>query len=148
VELLRWYAPLMGKRKRPPLDELSRTAPRSTPFNNPFGALSGLCGELPGQPAVQPRLEAPTPEAGPAPGLEMCGKLVVQRERKGRAGKTVTRISGLPPELIHEVAPQLKAALGCGATVESDGPATSSRVRWCSSSPTGNSWAHRGVMAH
>jgi uncharacterized repeat protein (TIGR03833 family) len=45
---------------------------------------------------------------------------VVQREKKGRAGKTVTRVSGLPPEGVEEVARRMKSALGCGATLEGD----------------------------
>lgn len=50
--------------------------------------------------------------------LEAAGKLVIQRERKGRAGKTVTRITGLPAEHIDDLARQLKSALGCGAVIE------------------------------
>ena len=54
----------------------------------------------------------------PEVGLGAVGKLVIQRERKGRAGKTVTRITGLPAERIEELARQLKSALGCGAVIE------------------------------
>ncbi|MCA9575618.1 MAG: translation initiation factor [Sandaracinaceae bacterium] len=55
--------------------------------------------------------------ARPAPGL---GKLVLQREKKGRGGKTVTRVRGLPPDELPRWAGDLKRALGCGATVEGD----------------------------
>ena len=48
------------------------------------------------------------------------GKLVVRRENKGRAGKTVTRISGLPRTELAALAKELKKALGCGATVEGE----------------------------
>jgi translation initiation factor 1 len=46
--------------------------------------------------------------------------LVVRREKRGRAGKTVTRVAGLAlaPEGLEELAGRLKRALGCGASVE------------------------------
>ncbi|MBC7171737.1 MAG: translation initiation factor, partial [Polyangiaceae bacterium] len=40
------------------------------------------------------------------------------RETKGRGGKTVTRVSGLPEARLEELAAQMKKALGCGAAVE------------------------------
>ena len=108
----------MGKRKGPKRIEASTSTKGSLPFNNPFATLSGLRDELPAVAAGQPSPE-PQPRAAPVPaGLAGCPKLVVQRERKGRAGKTVTRICGLPAQLIDEVTPRIKSALGCGATVE------------------------------
>ena len=58
--------------------------------------------------------------AGAAGGLDLAGagKLVVRRERKGRGGKTVTVIEGLPFAALPEFARALKKSLGCGATVE------------------------------
>lgn len=69
--------------------------------------------------------EAPAPApAAPASGgidLAKCGKLVVRRERKGRGGKTVTLVSGIDgcPAERDRIARDLRKALGCGATVES-----------------------------
>jgi len=50
--------------------------------------------------------------------LADAGKLVLRRERKGRGGKTVTVIEGLPVADLPEFERALKKALGCGATVE------------------------------
>ncbi len=108
----------MGKRKRPPRVELLKSASTSTPFNNPFGALAGVREALPGQQLDEQRPQ-PIPATPRKATLADCGKLVIQRERKGRAGKTVTRVGGLPVELLQDFAPRLKSALGCGATVES-----------------------------
>lgn len=52
------------------------------------------------------------------PDLSRAGKLVLRRERKGRGGKTVTVLDGLPATDLPEVARAMKKALGCGATVE------------------------------
>ena len=42
----------------------------------------------------------------------------MRRELKGRAGKTITRISGIPDAELTPLASELKKALGCGATIE------------------------------
>lgn len=109
----------MGKRKRkkPVRHQPSEPSSTSAPFNNPFASLSGVSGaELDppadGQP-TEPRAAIP-----PETSLGAVGKVVIQRERKGRAGKTVTRITGLPAERVGDLARQLKSALGCGAVVE------------------------------
>jgi len=48
-------------------------------------------------------------------------KLLLQREKKGRAGKTVTRLRGLPSaEARQHWAKTLKKELGCGASIEGD----------------------------
>ena len=47
-------------------------------------------------------------------------KLVVRRERKGRGGKTVTRLEGAAGEDLEALARTLRKALGCGARVEED----------------------------
>ena len=108
----------MGKRKGPKRVESNKTTAGSAPFNTPFASLSGLRDELPAISVVQPTPEPQAPVTSAAVGLADCPKLVVQRERKGRAGKTVTRICGIPVGFINDVATHLKSALGCGATVE------------------------------
>lgn len=104
-------------KKRAPKENATRSS--DAPFNNPFGALKTLRDAL-------PESLAPTPEEPPRPGevqktsagLESCGKLVVSEEKKGRAGKTVTRIRGLSPALGEDFTSAMKSALGCGATWE------------------------------
>ncbi len=117
----------MSKRKpgrRQSGQEQPRTKPAS-PFNNPFGALQGIRDELaPGLPAAaaEPATAAAPPEPGAGDGGvgATWSKIVVSAEKKGRAGKTVTRVCGLPPGELPALARQIKTALGCGATFEGD----------------------------
>lgn len=85
-------------------------------FNNPFAALQGLGKDLPKQEKKPETAEAKTP-AGPAP---LTGKIVLRREKKGRGGKTVTRVSGLPSSRLDELCRKMKKGLGCGAKVEGE----------------------------
>ncbi|HEY8428193.1 MAG TPA: translation initiation factor [Sandaracinaceae bacterium] len=86
--------------------------------HNPFAALG----------PVKPFEEAPREEASrrapePAPiaePLRLTHKIVVRRETKGRAGKTVTRIRGLPATHREALADRMKRALGCGASIDGD----------------------------
>ena len=39
-------------------------------------------------------------------------------EKKGRRGKTVTRVSGVPAKDLAALCKEMKKALGCGATIE------------------------------
>lgn len=86
--------------------------------HNPFAALAGA-----GSPSAASSRPAPEPDSpGPlrkAP-PEFKGKLVIRRELKGRGGKTVTRISGLPAAHREALASQMKKKLGCGAVIEGD----------------------------
>jgi uncharacterized repeat protein (TIGR03833 family) len=97
----------------------------AAPFNNPFGALQGIRNDLaPAPPAAAPA-PAPTASAPPEPeagGVNEAtwGKIVVGAEKKGRAGKTITRVHGLSPGEVPALTRQIKTALGCGATFEGD----------------------------
>jgi len=84
--------------------------------HNPFAALAGA-----GSPSVKPPTPAAAPVAPAAPAPpEFKAKLVIRRELKGRGGKTVTRISGLPAAHRDALASQMKKKLGCGAVIEGD----------------------------
>ncbi|MEM9190177.1 MAG: translation initiation factor [Myxococcota bacterium] len=100
----------MGKKKPRPEPKPSNDEGFA---HNPFEALAGLTG-LPASP--KEKLAVP-PAATTA---EWTGKVVVRRETKGRGGKTVTRISGLPEPRRAGIATILKRRLGCGAVVEGD----------------------------
>ena len=105
----------MGKKKSKPAKE----APKSEPFHSAFSDLASLRDELPSldSPGAgsEPNAEA-TPDTSAA-----SPKIVLQREKKGRAGKTVTRVRGLAsPEDRVEWAKKLKKELGCGATMEGE----------------------------
>ncbi|MBL4637038.1 MAG: translation initiation factor [Kofleriaceae bacterium] len=87
--------------------------------HNPFGALSALAGSLPQVPSLASQdSELETDPDSPPRASEFGSKLVVRREVKGRAGKTVTRIAGVSPDALDSVAKRMKKALGCGALVE------------------------------
>jgi translation initiation factor 1 (eIF-1/SUI1) len=92
------------------------SAPARELTHNPFAGLAGA-----GSPPPCPPMPAAVPAmpAAPAP-PKFKGKLVVRRELKGRGGKTVTRISGLPAAQREALATQMKKKLGCGAVIEGD----------------------------
>jgi translation initiation factor 1 len=83
------------------------------PFHNPFAALRGLAGP------------APAPADGdttPAPAAKSIPRAVVRLERSGRGGKEVTIVEHLAiaASARDEWLKALKAALGCGGTVEDE----------------------------
>lgn len=109
----------MAKKK-----DLSGAEARS--INQPFAALAGLRAAAPaepGSPAALAGLHAaasPPASAKPPAKPRFEGKLVLQREKKGRGGKTVTRLRGLslPAGALEALCKELKQGLGCGAVVE------------------------------
>lgn len=88
------------------------------PFHNPFDALRALRDALPEAPAAAP----PRPDPPTAAAPSGVARAVVRLERTGRGGKEVTVIDklGLGPRQRDEWLKALKAALGCGGTVEDD----------------------------
>lgn len=96
------------------------TGDTETLKHNPFAGLVALKRDLDppahadkSPVAPVPRVKPGTPvKAKPAP------KLSLRHETKGRAGKAITRISGLPQDNLEAIASSLRRALGCGATVE------------------------------
>lgn len=83
---------------------------------NPFAALAAKKDGAPPTPEKAPEPSSPSPL--PSPTRWGSQKIVLQRERKGRGGKTATRVRGLPGARLEELATRLKKALGCGATIE------------------------------
>jgi uncharacterized repeat protein (TIGR03833 family) len=82
--------------------------------HNPFAALAGALRPSAGAVAKQP---APS-VADPPPALIGDGPVRLRQETKGRGGKTVVRVTGLPAHQLTALVPQMKTALGCGATIE------------------------------
>ncbi len=105
----------MARKKKPPPE----ATPRDTPFNPAFAALDALRTELPVGSEVEPG-PGDNDDAGTL-GSSPPVTLVLQREKKGRAGKTATRVRGLSTakERTHW-ASTLKKQLGCGAVVDGD----------------------------
>lgn len=110
------------------------TTPSAAPFNAAFGALAALKAELgEASPPPPPASEPPKGKAASALG----NRVVLQRERKGHGGKTVTRVLGLSLDAagLEGLAGDLKRGLGCGARVEAgeivlQGDLTERAERW------------------
>lgn len=82
------------------------------PFDSPFAKLGHLRTQLSPGPAPTPVAE-PRPKPAPA-------RAVVRIERKGHAGKDMTRVEhlGLEPRELEAWLRDLKRALGCGGSVD------------------------------
>ena len=98
--------------------------------HNPFAAL-----RADGTPAES------TPSVVPAPELRAAtdskSKIFVRREKKGRRGKTVTRVCGLglASDKLAELQREMKRSLGCGASIEEEeivlqGELTERAAKW------------------
>lgn len=84
--------------------------------HNPFAALAGA--KVPATEKTAPAApKENVPRKGEPP---LRDKVVVRRETKGRGGKTVTRLTGIPSQRRESLAKQMKSALGCGAVLEGD----------------------------
>ncbi len=103
--------------------------------HNPFAALAPAPGAAPKDGAAKKdgptRKDSAAPKDSPAPknrgldatpehNLSLRQKLVLSREKKGRGGKTVTRLRGLSPDDLKPYQGLLKKALGCGASIEGE----------------------------
>ncbi len=89
-------------------------------FGATFGDLlkaRGLAPAADAPPQAAPHVPVPATATDPLD-LAKAGKLVVRRENKGRGGKTVTLVTGLPEAHLEAFAKALKTAMGCGAVVE------------------------------
>jgi translation initiation factor 1 len=101
-------------KKRPPRKDAA-PQPDAGPFHSAFAGLASLRDQLPEGDAS---IDTPAP-AVTVDGPVVPSKVVVRRERKGRKGKTVTRISGFGTD-VAGWARRMKQELGCGGSVEDD----------------------------
>lgn len=96
----------MSKKQREKVDTTGGERLTQSPF---AGLLGGRTTNEP-----EPAREEPTASEP----LRFDAKIILRRETKGRGGKTVTRISGLPAAHLEELASRMKKALACGGLVE------------------------------
>jgi len=98
-------------------------------FNNPFAALKGSTPPPETEGVNLPeRKKAPEPERRSEPeraaagGKTKIGRAVIRLERTGRGGKEVTIVErvGASSGEREQILKKLKAALGCGGTIEGD----------------------------
>ena len=87
-------------------------------FSTLGGAFAGLGFAATSSP--EPEVAAPPePDEALDPGnLSAVRKVVLRLEKKGRRGKAVTLIEGLPENLVEVMARDLKRTLGCGVSCE------------------------------
>ena len=94
-------------------------------FNNPFGALGPLRDQLPEKKTGLDEIASPepsVPQVKPGKDGRTWPRAVVRMERAGRGGKEATVIEQLNLTSSERVQwlKALKAALGCGGSVEGD----------------------------
>ena len=111
----------VGKKKS---KAAKKEAPAPEATHNPFAALGSLRDALPSAPSAKTAKTAKTAKSVDVVASEVVGavtpltKVVLRREKKGRGGKTVTRVQGIPGGELDAWTKRAKKALGCGATVE------------------------------
>ena len=103
---------------------------KEKPFHNPFAALRGLAGTAPatGDAEVTPEPAADDPSQpersaqGSAGSSKSIPRALVRLERSGRGGKEVTVVEHMEitASVRDEWLKALKAALGCGGTLEDE----------------------------
>ena len=103
----------MGKKKK----QRVSTAPEPSGGLGGFGALLSQAGLQASAPAAAPAEEA---VAAAPDGPKVPHKVTLQHSRKGRGGRTVTVVKGLPADDLKAWAKAARKALGCGASVEDD----------------------------
>lgn len=106
---------------RPPRREPDRPAPPS----NPLAALRALRDSLPPGPAGPAETEdgasgPGTESRGSAPGKGGSTVVRLRLERRGRGGRTVTRLEGLPAGELEALGRELRRSLGVGASPDGD----------------------------
>lgn len=103
----------MGRKKKrvaPPTDQAA--------LGTSLGSLlqgSGFAASTPAPDTPDPPAKSPTRDALD---LSSAGRLALRMERKGRGGKTVTVIDGVPAAQAKGVAKALKKHLGSAARIE------------------------------
>ncbi len=117
-----WQPFAVAKRNRSSRDRTDASSDGEALFNTAFSALADLRAALPDETLAdepQPQVDEGSARLPGAPYV-LKGKLAVQKEKKGRAGKTATRILGLQLDDagLTALARDMKRQLGCGAVVE------------------------------
>lgn len=88
--------------------------------HSPFAALAGTPAAAAPEPVAPDERPLALRGARSEVSVVFAPKVVVRREKKGRGGKTATRITGIGAEHREELAGRMKSALGCGAVVEGE----------------------------
>ena len=99
-------------KQRPPKKDANE--PPAGPFHSAFSGLAALRDQLP---AGQSEPAEDEPASRGADDTSLPKKVVVRHERKGRKGKTITRVTGFGADAAAW-ARRMKQELGCGGSVE------------------------------
>lgn len=97
--------------------------PKSDFGSRPLAALSKLAGSLPSLPSAAAGQGVPSPagaQADAAFAKALSKRIVIQRDSRGRGGKTVTFARGIeaPEAVLERLAKELRHELGTGVRVE------------------------------
>lgn len=84
-----------------------------------LGALLAARGLKMSAEAAAPVVVAPVAPVAADP-FDGLARVVLAMERKGRGGKVVTLLRGVPADRLELAAKHVRKALGCGATVEGE----------------------------
>src|SRR5262245_30861145 len=86
------------------------------------GGRCPTCGKRLDRCSCRSRRSAPAPAAGAAASVPRDGVVRLLRDKKGRGGKTVTLITGVPgsPAALAELTSELKRQCGTGGTLRGD----------------------------
>ncbi len=85
-----------------------------------LGALLAARGLKMSEAAAAPVVAPASPPAADVDPFVGLARVVLAMERKGRGGKVVTLLRGVPSERLEVAAKLVRKALGCGASVEDD----------------------------
>ncbi|MFT5685912.1 MAG: translation initiation factor 1 (eIF-1/SUI1) [Myxococcota bacterium] len=108
----------MGRKK-----QKQKTTPAQEPkATTSLGSLLGGIGFAASDP-TETTAEPPSPPADDPLSMTGCGNLKLHIEKKGRRGKSVGILQGVPPAKSAAVAKALRKQLGCGVT-DKDGVIT------------------------
>lgn len=109
----------MKKKKNPPSISDSILDNSNEPFTLSIGHLMGKEDRVSAVDSLSEQNTPPLPETHQKPAS--YSKIVLQRERAGRGGKTVTHVSVSPPlspNGLESLNKTLRKSLGCGSHIE------------------------------
>lgn len=106
-----------SKKKKIPLGDTGGSG-----FGNSMADLLKQSGLVNKDAQVPQEPEESTQEDLPERDFTKIKKVVIRHETKGRGGKTVTSLTGLPfsKEQLKQTAKEMRKSLGCGAGLEED----------------------------
>ncbi len=109
----------MGKKKKK--SKKQEVTPPATASSGGLGGFGALLSQAGLQASEPPKTPTSAEDHTPEPHTpQVPHKVALQHSRKGRGGRTVTVVQGLPEDDLKGWAKAARKGLGCGASVEDD----------------------------